>query len=93
MDAPSAARRLRSTALVLGLIAVLAALAVPLAPVTQDRVTMTWPAPGAEPTNAAIPLMPYQPVQLTATVPCPGSTADTVLLSTVPLRPDPGAPP
>ncbi|MGH3910650.1 MAG: arabinosyltransferase domain-containing protein, partial [Pseudonocardiaceae bacterium] len=42
---------------------------------------------------AAIPLMPYQPVQLTATVPCPGSTADTVLLSTVPLRPDPGAPP
>lgn len=81
---------------VLGVIAALAALALPLAPVTQDRVTMTWPPAGADPTvtAAAIPLMPYQPVQLTATVPCTStSSADTVLLSTVPLRPDPAAPP
>jgi arabinosyltransferase A/arabinosyltransferase B/arabinosyltransferase C len=38
--------------------------------------------------------MPYQPVELTATVPCAGdASVDTVLLSTVPLRPDPAAPP
>lgn len=94
-DVPGSNRRLRRAALVFGLISVLAALAVPLAPVTQDRVTMTWPAAGADPavTAAAIPLMPYQPVELTATIPCTGPPEDTVLLSTVPLRPDPGAPP
>ncbi|HEX2297745.1 MAG TPA: arabinosyltransferase domain-containing protein, partial [Pseudonocardiaceae bacterium] len=99
-DVPGPNRRLRPVALVLGLIAVLAALAVPPAPVTQDRVTMTWPAAGADPavTAAAIPLMPYQPVELAATIPCAGPPGDTVLLSTVPLsigslRPDPGAPP
>ncbi|MGH4026234.1 MAG: arabinosyltransferase domain-containing protein, partial [Pseudonocardiaceae bacterium] len=98
---PGSNRRLRYAALVLGLIAALAALAVPLAPVSQDRVTMTWPAAGADPavTAAAIPLMPYQPVELTATIPCTGPSNDTVLLSTVPLvppgrsGPDPGAPP
>lgn len=90
---------LRSAALVLGLIATLAALVVPFAPVTQDRVTMSWPAAGADPavTAVALPLLPYQPVELAATVPCAGRPAgtvllSTVLLSTVPLRSDPGAP-
>lgn len=93
---PSSHRRLHYVTVALGLIAALAALAVPFAPVTQGRVTMTWPPPGADPaaTAAAIPLMPYQPVQLTATVPCAGdASVNTVLLSTVPLRPDPAAPP
>jgi arabinosyltransferase A/arabinosyltransferase B/arabinosyltransferase C len=104
-ERPGAHRRLWYATVALGLIAALAALAVPFAPVTQDRVTVTWPMPGADPaaTAAAIPLMPYQPVQLTATVPCAAdapaagsstmSTVDTVLLSTVPLRPDPAAAP
>ncbi|MDQ3900335.1 MAG: arabinosyltransferase domain-containing protein [Actinomycetota bacterium] len=95
-EAPGAHRRLCYATVALGLIAALAALAVPFAPVTQDRVTMTWPMPGADPTAtaAAIPLMPYQPVELTATVPCAGDASmDTVLLSTMPLRPDPAAPP
>ena len=84
-------RRLRWAALAFGLLAALAALAVPLAPVTQDRVTLTWPASDAEPgaTAAAIPLMPYQPVELAATVPCAGAPSGAVLFSTVPLLPDP----
>ncbi|HYZ35168.1 MAG TPA: arabinosyltransferase domain-containing protein [Pseudonocardiaceae bacterium] len=96
LAAPGACRRLCYATVALGLIAALAALAVPFAPVTQDRVTMTWPTAGADPavTAAAIPLMPYQPVELTATVPCAGdASASAVLLSTVPLRPDPAAPP
>jgi arabinosyltransferase A/arabinosyltransferase B/arabinosyltransferase C len=86
-------RRLSYAVLVLGLLATLAAIAVPLAPVTQDRVTLTWPAAGSDATAAAIPLMPYQPIELAATIPCESQpTATTVLLSTVPLRPEPGAP-
>jgi arabinosyltransferase A/arabinosyltransferase B/arabinosyltransferase C len=94
MDSPGSVRGLRWAALLFGLVAVLAALAVPLAPVSQDRVTLTWPAVGADPgvTAAAIPLMPYQPVELAATIPCEGTSATTVLFSTVPLRPAPGAP-
>ncbi|HEX2301933.1 MAG TPA: arabinosyltransferase domain-containing protein, partial [Pseudonocardiaceae bacterium] len=95
VDVPGSHRRLRIAALVSGLIAALAAIAVPLAPVSQDRVTMTWPAPGAGPAGsaAAIPLMPYQPVELAATIPCAAGPADAVLLSSTPLRPDPAAPP
>lgn len=95
LETPGGSRRLWYAAIVLGLIAALAALAMPFAPVAQDRVTLSWPTTGADPavTAAAIPLMPYQPVELTATVPCAGDpSADTVLLSTVPLRPDPTAP-
>jgi hypothetical protein len=94
MDPPDSGRRLRWAALLLGLIATLAALAVPLAPVSQDRVTLTWPAAGADPgvSAVAIPLMPYQPVALAATIPCGGTPASTVLFSTVPLQPDPGTP-
>lgn len=90
--------------LLLAVTATLAALAVPLAPVTQQRVTLSWPPPGQSsgqssgqapgPPGAvnavAMPLLPYQPVQLTATLPCEGP--GTVLLSTVPLQTDPGAP-
>ncbi len=79
--------------LVLGLVAALAALVFPFAPVTQPEVDYRWnAAQGA----AAIPLMPYQPVMLTALVECaaardadPGHT----LLSTVPLTSDPSAEP
>jgi hypothetical protein len=86
-------RSLGWVTLILAVTATLAALAVPLAPVTQQRVTLSWPPPGRSPGAVgavAMPLLPYQPVELTATLPCDGP--GTVLLSTVPLQADPGAP-
>ncbi len=90
-------RTLRLTALLAGLVSVLAALAFPFAPVTRPDVTYSWPAPGStSPAPAAIPMLPYQPVTTTASV---GSDAvravapGTVLLSTTPPRPDPLAEP
>ncbi|MFC4944801.1 arabinosyltransferase domain-containing protein [Pseudonocardia sp. GCM10023141] len=86
---------------VLGLIAVVAAVLFPFAPVEQPIVRYNWTAAQGP---AAIPLMPYQPVELTATVGCavalagdepggPPSSAERVLLTTVPPRPDPAAQP
>lgn len=76
---------------VLGLIAALAAVAFPLAPVVQPQVTYSWTASDGA---AAIPLMPYQPVQLTASIDCEAArTPDDLLLSTTPPRPDPAAQP
>jgi arabinosyltransferase A/arabinosyltransferase B/arabinosyltransferase C len=77
--------------LVLGLIAALAAVAFPLAPVVQPQVTYTWAASDGA---AAIPLMPYQPVRLTASIDCQAArTPGALLLSTTPPRPDPAAQP
>ncbi|WP_308258988.1 arabinosyltransferase domain-containing protein [Pseudonocardia sp. H11422] len=83
----------RRPALILGLIAALAALAFPFAPVQQPVATYAWPQSPSDPTAAAIPLMPYQPVELTASVDCAAARTSGVLLSTVPLRTDPGASP
>ena len=87
-------RRFRWAALTAGLVATLAALAVPFAPVTQQRVTLIWPPAGGAPDQTmavAMPLMPYQPATLTVAVPC-GGDSSAVLFSTVPLHPDPTAP-
>jgi arabinosyltransferase A/arabinosyltransferase B/arabinosyltransferase C len=76
-----------------GLLAVLAAVAFPLAPVEQPEVTYSWTAADGP---AAIPLLPYQPVELTARASCAAArevSTDQVLLSTVPPRPDPAAAP
>jgi hypothetical protein len=76
-----------------GLLAVLAAVAFPLAPVQQPTATYSWTAADGP---AAIPLLPYQPVELTAGTTCAtvrGAPAGRVLLSTVPPRPDPAAEP
>lgn len=82
----------RRAAGLFGLLAVLAAVAFPLAPVEQPEATYSWTAADGP---AAIPLLPYQPVQLTALTNCvtareapPGQ----LLLSTVPPRPDAAAP-
>ncbi|WP_433290901.1 arabinosyltransferase domain-containing protein [Pseudonocardia sp. CA-142604] len=89
----------RRAVFVLGLIAVLAAVAFPFAPVHQPDVRYSWTASDGP---AAIPLMPYQPVDLTATVSCAvarvgggpgGPPVSRELLSTVPLRPDSTAEP
>ena len=77
---------------VLGLIAALAAVAFPFAPVHQPEVRYSWSATEGP---AALPLMPYQPVELSATTSCSAARAagDGVLLSTVPPVPDPAADP
>ncbi|NMO90046.1 arabinosyltransferase domain-containing protein [Actinomycetospora sp. TBRC 11914] len=90
-------RPLRLTALVAGLVSVLAALAFPFAPVARPDVTYSWPAPGSSsPAPAAIPMLPYQPVTTTASVTCDaarGVAPGTVLLATTPPHPDPLAEP
>lgn len=88
--APGAAAR---WVLVLGLVAALAAVVFPFAPVTQPEVSYRWSAADGA---AAIPLMPYQPVALSAVVECEavrGAAPGSVVLSTVPLRPNPAAEP
>jgi arabinosyltransferase A/arabinosyltransferase B/arabinosyltransferase C len=88
---------LRLTALVAGLVSVLAALAFPFAPVSRPDVTYSWPAAGtSSPAPAAIPMLPYQPLTTTASVGCDAVRAvapGTVLLSTTPPQPDPLAEP
>lgn len=74
----------------LGLVAAVAAVAFPLAPVQQPAVEYGWTAADGP---AAIPLMPYQPVSLTASTSCAAvrEAGDGVVLSTTPLNPDPAA--
>ena len=83
----------RRWVLVLGLIATLAAVVFPFAPVVQPQVDYRWSAADGA---AALPLMPYQPVALTATLDCAAARAaapGTLLLATVPPHPDPAAEP
>ncbi|MGH3827456.1 MAG: hypothetical protein ACRDQX_09835, partial [Pseudonocardiaceae bacterium] len=87
-------RALRLAAAVFGLLGALLAIAVPLLPVIQHTVVITWPRPGhLAPVNA--PLVTYQPQNLTATIPCAAaasvdarSTRPVALLATTP----PGSP-
>ncbi|HVH24799.1 MAG TPA: arabinosyltransferase domain-containing protein, partial [Pseudonocardia sp.] len=76
----------------LALVALLAALTFPFAPVRQPEVRFDWTAADG---TAAFPLMPYQPIELRATTSCATArqAGPRVLLSTVPLRPDPAADP
>ncbi|HXV92412.1 MAG TPA: arabinosyltransferase domain-containing protein, partial [Pseudonocardia sp.] len=87
------ARSARRPVLLSALVAALAAVLFPLAPVHQPEVTYTWPTAPGDPTAAAVPLMPYQPVRLTASVGCAAArdAGDRTLLATVPPRPDPAA--
>ncbi|MBV9919988.1 MAG: arabinosyltransferase domain-containing protein, partial [Pseudonocardia sp.] len=97
-DAPAvpgepAAPNPRRWVLLLGLLATLAAVVFPFAPVVQPQVDYRWSAADGP---AALPLMPYQPTALTATLDCAAARTaapGAVLLSTVPARPDPAAEP
>ncbi|MDQ4020071.1 MAG: arabinosyltransferase domain-containing protein [Actinomycetota bacterium] len=95
---PASARvslRARRAALILGVIALLSALAFPFGPVNQPEVEINWPSAAGSGPATAIPLMPYQPISLMASLPCEvarGAANETVLLSTIPLNPDPQAP-
>jgi arabinosyltransferase A/arabinosyltransferase B/arabinosyltransferase C len=82
----------RRAAGVFGLLAVLAAVVFPFAPVEQPEATYSWTAADGA---AAIPLLPYQPVQLSARTSCAtarDAPPEQVLLSTVPVQTAQGAP-
>jgi arabinosyltransferase B len=53
-----------------GLVGVVAALALPFAPVIAEQATVTWPAPGQPVESSMALFVPYRPTELTATVPC-----------------------
>ncbi|MFC7342419.1 arabinosyltransferase domain-containing protein [Saccharopolyspora griseoalba] len=66
-------RRHRATSilgLVVGLLALVAALAVPFAPVLSERSTITWPQAGQQPTSTTAFLVPYHPGEVHVRVPC-----------------------
>ncbi|MDT7700652.1 MAG: arabinosyltransferase, partial [Pseudonocardiales bacterium] len=98
---PSATAEPRGNRLlvVLGLVALVAAIAFPFAPVQQPRVDYAWPPAGSTSSAAlAIPLMPYQPVRLEASLSCAAlrglaGPVERTALSTVPRNPDPAADP
>ena len=47
-----------------------AALALPFAPVWTDTTTLTWPQPGLGPRTTAAIVVPYRPADLRADIPC-----------------------
>ncbi|MFF0612422.1 arabinosyltransferase domain-containing protein [Nocardia tengchongensis] len=63
----------RPLALIAGLIAVLAALAVPFLPVRVDHTTLTWPQ-GNSTQSIEAPLISYAPQSFDATIPCAAVT-------------------
>lgn len=56
--------------LLVGVLAMAAALAVPFAPVLTERTTLTWPQAGQPPTSTTAFLVPYQPSDVHVRVPC-----------------------
>lgn len=69
--APAPRRRLANAlGLVVGVLAVLAAIAVPFAPVVGDRVTVTWPMAGQPPESTLAFVVPYHPDEVHVRVPC-----------------------
>jgi hypothetical protein len=69
--APTPRRRLANVlGLVIGVLAVLAAIAVPFAPVVGDRVTVTWPMAGQPAESTLAFVVPYHPDEVHVRVPC-----------------------
>ncbi|WP_084478867.1 arabinosyltransferase domain-containing protein [Nocardia jejuensis] len=68
----------QAVALIAGVIAVLAAIAVPLLPVRVDATTLNWPQSGSV-ASVEAPLVSYAPLTFDATIPCAAVTqlADT----------------
>ncbi|MGY1719537.1 arabinosyltransferase domain-containing protein [Blastococcus sp. SYSU DS0552] len=94
--APSGRRgRLRGVAaLLVGLLGMGLAVAVPFAPVVADRTEVSWPSAGEQPTSTTAMFVPYRPAELQAKVPCAAvrtalDTDDrTTLLATSLVRDD-----
>ena len=72
--------------LLVGACGLLAALALPFAPVTAERASLTWPTPGEPAASTTAVLAPYRPSALTATIPCsalrPTGTSEATALAT-----------
>lgn len=78
-------------ALILGLVAVLAALALPFAPVSVNQPQVSWPTDPAAPVSTMLMLSAYRPLALDASVSCRAARAaaagpDATVLATT--RPD-----
>ncbi|MDA3628685.1 arabinosyltransferase domain-containing protein [Saccharopolyspora sp. WRP15-2] len=57
--------------LLIGVMGVLVALAVPLAPVITQQVAVTWPKAGQLPESTLAFVVPYHPAEVHVQVPCP----------------------
>jgi len=64
-------------ALLLGLVGIIAGLALPFCPVRAQTTTLTWPVPGQEVDSSSVIVVPYRPLHLQATIPCPALRAAT----------------
>ena len=88
-DGPDPVRRPSgTTVLVWALLTLLLGIAVPLAPVTVQDTTVTWPDPAAAaggPVSTQLALNPPRPLGFSATVPCTALRAGGNVLSTMPV--------
>lgn len=87
---PPSRRGFSALALLVGVIGIALAVALPLAPVMSDRTTVSWPQQGAQPASTTAFFVPYRPAELHAEVPCTAVQAalgagsrTTVLATTV----------
>ena len=87
-DTTLPARRLPGRSLfVWALLTILLGIAVPLAPVTAQDTTVTWPDPGAAagaPLSTTLTLSPPRPLSFAATVPCTALRTGGDVLRTLP---------
>ncbi len=82
---------LRSTVLLLiAMIGVLSALALPFAPVLASQTMLTWPADNAAVASSSAVFAPYRPAELTATVPCAALRAGMAGSATIVATSDAG---
>ncbi|MEJ2886667.1 arabinosyltransferase domain-containing protein [Actinomycetospora aeridis] len=93
-ESPDTAPRLGGRAvLVWALLTLLLGIAVPLAPVTAQDTTVTWPDPAAAagaPASTQLALNPPRPLGFDATVPCAALRAGGDVLRTLPGNPGNG---
>ncbi|MEN4476953.1 arabinosyltransferase domain-containing protein [Mycolicibacterium cosmeticum] len=64
-------------ALLVGLVGIVAGLALPFCPVRAQTTTLTWPVPGQAVVSSSAIVVPYRPLHLQATIPCPALRATT----------------
>ncbi len=84
VDRPVPPRSRPVAVLVWALVAVLLGLAVPLAPVTSDVTTVSWPAGTGPVRSTVLSLSPPRPASFDATVPCAALRAGGDVLRTMP---------
>ena len=64
-------------ALLVGLVGIVAGLALPFCPVRAQTTTLTWPVPGQPVVSSSAIVVPYRPLHLQATIPCAALRAAT----------------